>query len=330
MILICLVLILASCTERATKLVPKSRIISEEVSQTQADIVSFNPKVDILFVIDNSRSMEQVQNELSKNAYLFSNAISKVSLLDLHVGIVSTDMYNCTNDCGELLGNPKFVTQRTKNLADVLAKKILIGTSGWGGEEMFSPVIENLTKITVPANAGFYRQEAFFAVIFITDAKEQSRFSPDEFYNFLVKLKKDANKVLGYGVIRKLADENTCINYSPPEDLDSKLEDFLSRVVNADKKQNNVLSLCSQDYGTKLAEFANDIVKRSSGSLKLNRLPNVKTITVTYGAQVIPNSPTEGWIYEPATNSLIFAAGIVWIQQAAGVGLNINFEAAEL
>jgi hypothetical protein len=124
-----------------------------------------------------------------------------------------------------------------------------------------------------------------------------------------------------------MAEELSC---QSSEELDSKLEDFLSSVVNGDKSQKNILSLCNPDYGTKLAEFAKDIVRRSAGTVRLSRLPDPKTIKVTYGNQTIPNSDTEGWVYEPSTNSILLAEGIKWNYQGPNVGLNIDFEIIDL
>ncbi|WP_374030515.1 hypothetical protein [Bdellovibrio bacteriovorus] len=60
-----------ACGNESTKLVPKAKINKEEVSEKPADFAIFNPKVDILFVIDNSASMDNAQSNLSRNAAAF-------------------------------------------------------------------------------------------------------------------------------------------------------------------------------------------------------------------------------------------------------------------
>lgn len=311
-------------------IVPQSIFPKEEFSEKPKDFTVFNPKVDILFVIDSSGSMDTVQNNLSRNAYLFADAISKVSILDYHIGVLTTDMdaYNCRTDCGRLQGIPSFVEKSTPDLVGSLSRRMIVGTSGSATEQMFSPVIAALSPpLESTDNQGFYRQDAFLAVIFITDAMDQSDFSPKEFLQFLNTKKGDSSRVLGYGVIRTLAEEKICIGM---EDLDSKLEDFLSAVSNGDKNQKNILSLCTADFGVKLAEFAKDIVRRSAGTVKLSRIPNPKTIKVTYGTQEIPNSVTTGWVYQPSTNSILLAEGIDWQYQGQNVGLSIDFEVVDV
>ncbi|WP_373999173.1 VWA domain-containing protein [Bdellovibrio bacteriovorus] len=319
---------LSGCGSDSPDLIGKAILKNEEFQEKPKDFTVFNPKVDILFVIDSSGSMSEAQANLSRNAYAFADAISKVSILDYHIGVITTDMDDCRNHCGKLVGLPTFVEKTTPNLVTSLARRMEVGTNGSASEEMFGPVVEALSpSLEVGANMGFYRQDAFLAVIFITDAKDQSRFAPQDFLQILTTKKGDASRVLGYGVIRTLAQEKVC---AASEDLDEKLEVFLESVVNGDKAQKNILSLCSPDYGVKLAEFAKDIVKRTAGTVKLSRTPDVKTIKVSYGTQVIPNSLTEGWVYEPSTNSILLSEGIVWNVQGPGVGLTIDFEAIDM
>ena len=87
--------VIVGCSPESPKQVPRSIQTGETVSQKPADLVSFNPKVDILFVIDNSGSMSNTQSNLSQNATIFSNAITANSILDYHIAVTSTDMDNC-------------------------------------------------------------------------------------------------------------------------------------------------------------------------------------------------------------------------------------------
>lgn len=325
--------VVAGCGQESPKLVPKADKRPDDYTQKPTDFTIFNPKVDILFVIDNSGSMAGVQNELSANAFQFASNIAKVAILDYHIGVLSTDMDYCNSGsssrdaCGRLIGFPTFLQKSTPDFVSVLSRRMVLGTNGSATEQMFSPVIAALSSpLDTGVNKDFYRQDAFLAVIFITDAKEQSKFSPQDLLQFLKQKKGDSNRVLAYGVIRKLAEEDTCGRDSG-EDLDNKLEDFLSSVVNGKKNQENVLSLCTPDYGAKLADFSRDIVTRAAGRVKLNRMPSPKEkIRVMYGTQEIPNDPIKGWTYERETNSLYLAPGIDWKDQGPNVTLVIDFK----
>lgn len=309
-------------------IVPKSVIPKEDFSEKPKDFEAFNPKVDILFVIDSSGSMQSAQNNMSRNAFQFADAISKVSILDYHIGVLTTDMDDCDDHCGKLVGYPAYLQKSTPDFVGLLSRRMQVGTNGSASEEMFGPVVSALSApLESTTNSGFYRQDAFLAVIFITDAKDQSKYSPQDLLQFLKSKKVDPNRVLSYGVIRTLAEEKSC---DSSEDLDGKLEDFLASVANGDRTQKNILSLCATDYGVKLAEFAKDIVKRTAGQVKLSRVPNEKTIKVFYGTQVIPNDPIKGWVYQPSTNSILLAEGIEWVDQGPNVGLSIDFEVIDV
>lgn len=319
---------LLGCGSESSFMVPKSVLPKEEFSEKPKDFEAFNPKVDILFVIDNSGSMQPAQNNLSRNAALFADGISKASLLDYHIGVLTTDMEDCRDHCGRLVGFPAYLEKGNPDFVRILARKMQVGIEGSAYEKMFAPVIAALSPpLDGTFNRGFYRQDAFLAVIFITDAKDQSRHTAQDLFQFLKTKKVDPNRVLAYGVIRTLAEEKSC---NSSEDLDGKLEDFLGAVVNGGVNQKNILSLCTEDYGTKLAEFAKDIVKRTAGTVKLSRIPNEKTIRVFYGTQEIPNDPEKGWVYQPSTNSILLADGIEWVDQGLNVGLRIDFEVIDV
>lgn len=325
-----LLLAVFGCSNESPKIIPSARVIPDNVVEKPDDFQAFNPKVDILFVIDNSGSMGGVQSDLRRNAYLFADAMSRVSILDYHIGVVSTDMDSWGGGPrnGALYGFPAYLEKTTPNFVALLSERMVLGTNGSATEMMFSPVQAALSPpMETTQNAGFLRSDAFLAVIFITDADDQSHsVNASQLLQFLTQKKGSADLVLGYGVIRTLAQEKLC---SGSERIEGKLEDFLAMVSNGDIQQKNIFSLCDPDYGARLVELANDIVKRVSSEVKLKRVPVVETIKVFYGNQEIPNDPYYGWTYRPSTNTLVLGAGIEWEDQGPGVTLSIDFEAID-
>lgn len=53
---------------------------------------TYHPLVDILFVIDDSGSMGQKQNILSKNSELFIDQFLKIKSIDYHIGVTSSSV----------------------------------------------------------------------------------------------------------------------------------------------------------------------------------------------------------------------------------------------
>ena len=62
--------------------------IKGEASATGLDVV-YNPRVDILFVIDNSRSMKEDILTLRRNIRTFADKLSENSVMDYHIGAVT-------------------------------------------------------------------------------------------------------------------------------------------------------------------------------------------------------------------------------------------------
>ncbi|HVK89394.1 MAG TPA: vWA domain-containing protein [Kofleriaceae bacterium] len=177
--------------------------------------VTVNRNVDILFVIDNSGSMADKQANLAANFPNFINVLNTIQggLPDVHIGVVNSDMgVDSTNDApasaisgcsgagsnGDLQTSGatitgKFISDikqsdgtRSKNytgdLATVFGQMAKVGAGGCGFEQHLEAMKRALNNN--PVNAGFLRQEAFLAVIFIADeddcsASSAQMFGPD-------------------------------------------------------------------------------------------------------------------------------------------------------
>lgn len=317
------------CAEQSPKRVPMQFVKNERIKDSGGNKVSFNRAVDILFVVDDSGSMQGHQANLAKNVKLFTQSITSSQILDYHIGVVTSNMDSKPWNPkpgqtykGELWGTTKFVTKQTPNGARELELNLQPGTNGSAGEQFFSPVQAALSQPLVTAeNAGFFRPDAYLAVIFLTDTDDQSDITPPDFYRFLVNLKGgDASKIISYGVYIPTTDRG-CDRSGEEEPL--KLEAFF-KLANA-----QTLGLCDADYGTKLATLGDDLARRVGSILYLSRPAQPNTITVTYGSQTIPNDPKTGWIYDPVRNGLIFGEDIDLKPEPQGTQVEVDFIAAE-
>jgi hypothetical protein len=300
----------------------------ERVRNTGGSKVSFNRAVDILFVVDDSGSMGEHQTNLSKNVKLFTQGIVSNQILDYHIAVTSSNMDSEPYQPrpgygwkGELNGTVKYVSRTTPNGQLELERNLLIGTEGSGTEVFFTPVQAALTApLLGGVNQGFYRQDAYLAVIFLTDSDDQSQFAASDFYRFLVNLKGgDASKIISYGVYIPTADR-ACNRSGEPGP--KKLEEFFQLA----KAQ--TLGLCDADYGMKLVELGADLVRRVASVLYLSRPPQPESIYVTFGAQVIPNDPIKGWVYDPSRNALVFGDEINLLPEPTGTQVDVDFTAA--
>lgn len=92
------------------------------------------PAVDLLFIIDNSGSMEGHQKNLAKNIDLLVGGIFKNPIIDFNIGVLTTDAIY-----GDLSGNPRIIRRETPNATDKLKQNLLVGTNGNGTETVLQP-----------------------------------------------------------------------------------------------------------------------------------------------------------------------------------------------
>jgi hypothetical protein len=174
------------------------------------DVVEQPTKVDLLVVVDNSNSMAEEQAALSS---AIGPAIRELTappdadgdglpdhpaLVDLHVGIVDTDMgtggyavQTCRDAAdgddgvlrhapnGEVEGcreqYPRFLEWAEGNDPEAFAADFeciaTLGTGGCGFEQQVAAAREALTTHAAPggANEGFLREDSLLAILFVTD-----------------------------------------------------------------------------------------------------------------------------------------------------------------
>ncbi|MBX2993866.1 MAG: VWA domain-containing protein [Bdellovibrionaceae bacterium] len=317
-------LALGACSPEANHLIPKPNDQNEKVD-TDGGTEVFDPQVDILFVVDDSGSMSTHQTNLIRNIDRFLAAFTKRANIDYHIGVVNTSMdggWSGSPCCGRLMGTPTFVERSTPNLIQVLSRALRVGTNGSATEKVFDPIRAALSAPLVTGeNAGFYRPNAHLAVVFITDAEDQSSMSAQDMFDFMLSLKGRKEKFIGYGVVVPTG-VNNC---SRDEGNPTKIESFLGMMPNAGK---NVFSLCDPQFGDRISTIADDLVRFIGNVIYLSRPPIPETIQVSFGSQIIPQDYKKGWIFDPARNALILGDEIEWSVQPNGTKVNVYYEAA--
>ncbi len=157
------------------------------------------PAVDVLWVIDNSCSMEEEQSALRSNFGAFMQYFTG-SGMDYHVGVVSTDMDN-RGQSGKLVRDGSSGTRyldTTYSEADAIAsfrERASLGTDGSSDERGKDAAFTALTTEATRTNTGFYRPEAALSIVVISDEIDYSRIAVDEFTSWMLGLKEDPNLV---------------------------------------------------------------------------------------------------------------------------------------
>jgi hypothetical protein len=157
---------------------PDSRAPSlEDPVQEDRILQVTTPKVDILWTIDNSCSMQDEQDALTLNFPIFMDYFLG-SGLDYHVGVVSTDLDN-NSHYGKLrtAAGVKWVDPDTPNPVQVFASMAGMGISGSGIERGLGATFLALEQHKDTFNDGFYRDEASIHTVVISDERDQTKTS---------------------------------------------------------------------------------------------------------------------------------------------------------
>ncbi len=175
----------SSCNEN-TLIVPDFTVI-DAFLQDPAE------RVDILLVVDNSCSMLAEQEKLSEEFEAFTEFFL-VADTDFHIGVTTTDM---EVQAGRLVGDPPVITRATPDPAAVFRENVRVGAEGSGFEKGIQAAYSALSPaLTSGPNAGFYRDDAALAVIFVSDEDDGSNYPVADWLDAFWDLKGQRNRDL--------------------------------------------------------------------------------------------------------------------------------------
>ncbi len=293
--------LIAACSPNNPKRSPPPESNPVRVLDPGTLEVTADTKVDILFVVDDSRSMKRHQENLSRNIKQFSNAFAKNALVDFHIGVTTAWDSRLTIDDpsadikthngriidmtplghlvplkdagGKPIEGPRYITKETPNFVQVLEKTLLVGakpgpddkapTIGPFTEEFFKPTFRVFENNST--NAGFYRPEAYLVIFYITDANDESVADEQDKYGV------DEFSLYNYLVhVLKKGDHAKVQAYaalapsgtSCPAEGSGKPIAIEKFLGRFKNRDKRVLNLCSSNFGAKLAEFGRDIVEQ--------------------------------------------------------------------
>jgi len=139
------------------------------------------PEVDVLFVIDNSCSMDPHQSNLAENFPSFMSTFTG-SGLDYHIGATSTDI-EADGRCGgrdpALTGRlaqfqgQKWIDETTLDPVFTFNQLALMGSRGSGCEKGLGATYLALEERT-DDNFGFYREDAAIHTVVVSDEQDQT------------------------------------------------------------------------------------------------------------------------------------------------------------
>ena len=265
---------------------------STAVDENQRLNEQFNPQLEIIFVIDNSMSMEAHITKLSNNIDRFVDGFTKNTPFRYNVAVMSvydhrrfkgekfqaahggTDLefdigeFRTVKDSsGNEIPGKLFISSTDDDVAGKLKKTLKIGVQDLIGagpevEETFSPLaaaygvgdIHQSAAVRNKQSSFFMGDDSYKVFFFVTDASDNSLISASDLYTSLLAKTANPSKIMGFGAISK----NGCKR--DPGKKNSELDDFL-QLTRPNPNTQNVVSLCS-NFGDRFASFGKEIRKQ--------------------------------------------------------------------
>ncbi len=325
-------------------------LLDDQDSFRQSD-GTVSSKVDILWVIDNSGSMETSQNNVTSNLNSFIQDFSAKNL-DFKMAVTTTDAYrveftgntNCSrfrdgirsSSCNTVNGKTysgiRVMDSLTVNLQSVFLINVSLTDSannifGSGDERAFQSMRAALNE---NLNAGFIRADSFLSVIIVSDEEDfshnnsginESYSNPNlhtvqSYVNYLDTITNSTPTNRRYNVNAMAIFDETCrasLNSSfSGRKIGLRYGELVDSVNTAHptvETQGLKTSLCG-NFATDLNLIASGILTLAN-RFELKRLPIESSLAVIVNGVSLPNKNNNplndgGWLYEAATNSIIF------------------------
>lgn len=271
---------------------------------TQTHIQSNTEPLDLLFVVDNSGSMFHIHQQLASQMTSFMEDFLDRGV-DYHIGVITTD--------SPLLQEFDSINYIDTNYIHPVEwmESVLnnMGAQGYGIEKGLDQM-KAATETTL--QNGFWRDEAIFAVVYVSDEEDQSVHYPSHYTMHLNSIKTDPALIRQYAVT---GDIPTGCSYStgsmtvyaqPGYGYNDIVQDF----------NGNIYSICALDWGIQMRDLAENILGRRVFSLEKEN-PILDTIEVKINGQI-----TDKWAYDAANNSVVMDLNAI---PQAGQTLEITY-----
>jgi hypothetical protein len=289
--------------------------------------------VDILWVIDNSPSMREEQEETARRFEDFISNLEETNI-DFHLGVITTDLLPENPNAALLLGDPPVITQNTPNYVTEFQDRVQVGIDGSDMEMGLEAAYEALTEPLVSGpNAGFLRADSVLSIIVLSDENDCSdrgalpagadQYDCYELANLLVP---PADYVEGF---RELKDEsdNVFLSAIVGPDVVENCPDstpgtrYLKVADNTGGIRGNI---CDQDF-TGIMDELGLSVSGVRTSFLLTNTPVLDTIEVRVNDVQVIEDEENGWTFDETTLYLTFHGKSI---PARGTTIHVTYDIA--
>ena len=320
---------------------------SASFNQSAAEV---NGKIDVLWVIDNSGSMDTSQQAIAAN---FQRFIAKFQQngFDFQIAVTTSDAYKddfqpalgmsvyrqgtYVNSAGQTITAPKILNKNTPDLEKAFIANILRGIAGSGDERTFQSMHAALVNTSNVA-LGFPRAEAYLSVIMVSDEDDFSwngtttkeylyddpaLFTLPSYVSFLDTLTGSTPTNRRYNVNSIAILDQACYTA-----LGGGTRKIAQRQNGLASMTSGILGSLCNDFGSTLSSISNKIIELST-QFYLDRTPSPGTLKVYVSGIIVPVDATNGYTYNSTNNSITFHGTSV---PPAGAAISVAYTPTEL
>lgn len=257
------------------------------------------PKVDVLWVIDDSSTVGDDQQHIADNLKTFMQWATRTAT-DYRIMVTTTDVTGRRGGGGCVRGTPSYITPQTPNPVDAFLKNAKVGTSGSATEKGLKAAQMALSSPAINGcNFNVFRKDATLAVFIMSDENEQSS-EPASFYTTFFKTVK--------GVLYPGRARVSVVVGPPPNGCRTEVRHAVSgpKYWEVAKDTNGLqLSFCEKNWGGQLSQIG-PYTLRFNRVFALSRRADPKSITVKVNGAIIPESTMDGWWFDSTSNTITF------------------------
>jgi len=244
-------------------------------------------RVDILFVIDNSGSMNVFQTHLANNINAFMSAFALLNA-DYQIAVITTDNYNFQG---------QIVTNSSTDPVGELSAQVQTGTNGSGFERGVYMSYEALQagRDAGPGSA-FLREDSSLVIVYVSDERAGYSYNWMNYASYIETLKVDKNQIIAHSVVGDHPSGCSYNNGSYTRNVMSGIG--YHDIVNHFGGSN--YSICALDWGQQLQSMAFNSVPVLSYLLSSDGVIE-NTIEVKIEGQT-----TTAWWYNAENNEVNF------------------------
>ena len=278
------------------------------------------PKADFLFVVDNSGSMAGEQAAVAAVASAFFDRMALTSA-DFKIGVVTTDSAS--------LRSPGFTSVKTEFTSAVSA-----GTNGSGKESGLHFANQTLSAGGATVQAGYPRSGAALSVVILSDEGDQyacynggSTQSGADPCNGGTDFNTSDNLFTQNGIrvysligLNASGQPGTCSGNGTSANNANNAWPAYYNVSQA--SGGAASSICSNDFSAFLNIIASQGVGAAS-AYQLTKVPISSSIVVMVNGAAVPNSASNGYLYDSVSNSLIFSGSAI---PSVGAAISVAFK----